>query len=109
MKPTVYLTITILAAACGDNDKPATWRDGVVQISEAFCNARIDCRLDPEEERSACEQYNIDGLCEQWDCDLPLSDEHAQLFDYCAEDLDLWTCSPWLPDSCYVILRTEQQ
>ena len=106
MNKFALLTITILAAACGDNASAPTFADGVTDISVAFCEARVRCGWDVPSSVEPCVEFNEENLCEErYTCEDELTGEEEDLFALCVAELNTFQCGPFLPASCYEVLE----
>lgn len=89
----------------GCADEPYTWGDGVEEIAEAFCEARVECGWSTHDEVQVCYEGNVENLCERWDCDAEADAIVESKFKVCADDLRKWRCGIFLPASCYEVLE----
>jgi hypothetical protein len=107
MNKLALLTITLLAAAaCGDgiSSAPATFGDGALDMSVAFCERSVECGSRLEEQVPYCIDSNVYELCSYWDCAQELTELQAEAFEQCTADLEVRECGAQLSDKCIEVL-----
>jgi hypothetical protein len=111
MKRLIAILPILLLAACVDGlNPPATYGDGALALSEAFCEARVACGVDHPAGLDHCITYNMQSFCSGsfWDCDLELSEEDGITIIECTEALESeWDCVGSVPDICVEALNLQ--
>jgi len=98
------ILILPILASCNYDTHRATFGDGAAEISIAFCERRAQCGF-AEPPVTECVAFNLESLCERYDCEKVLTSSQEDMFAKCAEDFEQWQCGPFLPASCYEVLE----